>query len=230
MTQNLSELIQSIGCFQEDDRLLVLALTHRSYANENHCESNERLEFLGDSVLSIVVSSYLYHRLEAYPEGELTRLRATLVNEEFLVGVAQSFALGNYLRLGGGERKTGGNQRSSILADAVEAVIAAIYLQYGLPKATDWIIQRWKESIDRYVAVGRPQDAKSALQEWLQRSGKKPEYRLVGSEGPDHDRRFFVTVWVHDQQLGDGNGRSKKEAEQRAAEAALKNLSSSHAI
>lgn len=225
MAEDLSKLIEQIDCFRDDDRLLKQALTHRSYANEKNMISNERLEFLGDAVLSLVISSYLYQKLDGHPEGELTRLRATLVNESFLANIARSLELGSYLRLGSGERKTGGEERSSILADAMEAIIGAIYLKEGLSKVSSWIIHHWQDSIKQFIAEGRPQDAKTNLQELLQKSGKRPEYHLDRTEGPVHERQFFTSVWVQGECYGHGKGRSKKEAQQRAAEEALRNLS-----
>jgi ribonuclease-3 len=219
---HLLMLAERIGYFQDDLELIEQALTHRSFANEKSCLSNERLEFLGDAVLSLVISTHLFHLLKQYPEGELSRLRATLVNEEFLFGIAEQLHFGDYLRLGSGERKTQGWKRPSILADAVEAVIGAIYLRYGLEAARSWIISLWDLSIKKFIKEGRPVDAKTALQERLQKIGKKPEYRLVKTEGPDHNRLFYIEVWVDNHSQGAGVGRSKKEAEQLAAKTALK--------
>ena len=219
---HLLMLAERIGYFQDDLGLLEQALTHRSFANEKLCQSNERLEFLGDAVLSLIISTHLFHLLTQYPEGELTRLRATLVNEEFLVGIAEQLDIGEYLRLGSGERKTQGWKRPSILADAVEAVIGAIYLKYGLEVVRSWIVGLWDMSIKKYIKEGRPVDAKTALQERLQKIGKKPEYRLIKMEGPDHNRLFHIEVWVDSCSKGAGMGRSKKEAEQLAAKVALK--------
>ncbi|HOQ24060.1 MAG TPA: ribonuclease III [Bacillota bacterium] len=222
--EQVGPLIAQLGFFDRNDTLLLQALTHRSYANDHACPSNERLEFLGDSVLSLVLSDYLYHKCANRTEGELSKLRATLVNEDFLLGIAKKLNLGAYLRLGSGERKTGGQNRPSILADAVEALIGAIYLEYGLEACARFILSLWEGSINRFLAEGRPIDAKTTLQELTQKSGKKPEYRLIKIEGPDHLRRFTVEVFIDGQSMGTGTGHSKKEAEQNAANFALKNL------
>lgn len=222
--KHIVSLVEKIGYFDCNEGLLIQALTHRSYAHEHCCTSNERLEFLGDSVLSLVLSDYLFRKCADRPEGELTRLRATLVNEDFLQGIARTLNLGDYIRLGTGERKTGGQSRPSILADAVEAVIGAIYMEYGLDACSQFILNLWDESITRFLNGGRPIDAKTSLQEMAQKTGRKPEYHLLKAEGPDHLRYFTVEVLINDLVMGLGTGHSKKEAEQNAAFSALKNL------
>ena len=211
----------------QDPELLEQALTHSSYANERlggALESNERLEFLGDSVLGQVTADHLYRTHPDLPEGDLTRARAALVCEESLVEVAHELGLGEYLRLGKGESSGGGRERPSIQADAVEAVLAAIYLDGGIGSARKFI---QKYILSREVAgLNKPLDHKTALQELVQReSGQVLQYRLVGEEGPDHNKRFFVEVELNGRSVGSGSGRSKKEAEQMAAAAAIETLS-----
>ncbi|MGI5963882.1 MAG: ribonuclease III [Lawsonibacter sp.] len=209
----------------QNRELLENALTHSSCANESRgkLHSNERLEFLGDSILGMVVADHLYRNHPDLPEGELTRTRAALVCEESLVEVAQSLGLGSYLRLGKGEEAGGGRKRPSIQADAVEAVLAAVYLDGGIGSVRK-IIQKY--ILSREVAgLTKPRDYKTALQELVQReSGQVLQYRLTGEEGPDHDKRFFIAVDLNGTAIGTGNGRSKKEAEQMAAKAAIESL------
>ena len=200
---------------------LVEALSHSSYANEKKkCRcSNERLEFLGDSVLSIVVSSYLFHQFPELPEGELTKLRASLVCEKALHVFAQEIHLGDYLLLGKGEEHTGGRMRSSILADAFEAVIAAIYLDGGFEPAKDFVLKFSLNDIEHKQLF---YDSKTILQEIVQEKGIQPvEYILTGESGPDHDKQFTVSVQVNGQVVGNGTGHTKKAAEQAAAYQAI---------
>ena len=206
--------------------LLINALTHSSYANENRgrsCESNERLEFLGDSVLGLVVADALYSRFPELPEGRMTRMRAQLVCEESLHRVASELGLGEYMRLGRGEEHTGGRNRTSILADAVEALIAAMYLDGGMDIARAFIEKHILSSLQgSYIAFG---DSKTELQELVQKkSGSVLSYELLGESGPDHDKTFTSQVSLNGRPIGSGSGRTKKEAEQAAARAALKEL------
>ncbi len=221
----MKSLEEKLGYTFQDARLLENALTHSSCANESQgrLHSNERLEFLGDSILGMVVADYLYRNHPDLPEGELTRTRAALVCEESLVEVARELDLGQYLRLGKGEEAGGGRQRPSIRADAVEAVLAAVYLDGGIGSARR-IIQKYV--LSREVAgLTRPRDYKTALQELVQReSGQVLHYRLTGESGPDHDKRFFVQVELNGHAVGEGSGRTKKEAEQMAARAAMEAL------
>lgn len=221
----MKSLEEKLGYTFQNRELLENALTHSSCANESRgkLQSNERLEFLGDSILGMVVADYLYRHHPDLPEGELTRTRAALVCEESLVEVARELNLGAYLRLGKGEETGGGRERPSIRADAVEAVLAAVYLDGGIGSARK-IIQRY--ILSREVAgLTKPRDYKTALQELVQReSGQILRYRLTGEEGPDHDKRFFVEVDLNGSPVGSGTGRSKKEAEQMAAKAAIAGL------
>ena len=222
----MTTLEEKLGYTFQNPDLLDNALTHSSRANESRgkLQSNERLEFLGDSILGMVVADHLFRNHPDLPEGDLTRTRAALVCEDSLVEVARELGLGEYLRLGKGESSGGGRERPSIQADAVEAVLAAIYLDGGIGSARRFV-QRF--ILSREVAsLTKPRDHKTALQELVQReSGQVLQYRLVGEEGPDHNKRFFVEVALNGQSIGSGSGRSKKEAEQAAAAAGIENLS-----
>ena len=221
----METLEAKLGYSFRNRALLENALTHSSYANENHSlgGSNERLEFLGDSVLGMVTADFLYKEHPDLPEGDLTRTRAALVCEESLVEVADLLDLGRYLRLGRGEESGGGRTRPSIRADAVEAVLAAVYLDGGLGEARK-IIQRF--ILDKESEKSASRDYKTALQELVQReSGQVLSYRLVGESGPDHAKTFSVEVTLNGKSIGRGTGRSKKEAEQMSAKAAIARLS-----
>ncbi len=220
----METLEAKLGYTFQDRSLLENALTHSSYANENRDSlgSNERLEFLGDSILGMVTADHLYKKHPGVPEGELTRTRAALVCEESLVEVADRLDLGAYLKLGRGEATGGGRTRPSIRADAVEAVLAAVYLDGGLVEARK-IIQRF--ILDKETEKSANRDYKTALQELVQRrSGQVLSYRLTGQSGPDHAKAFTVAVDLNGQTVGEGSGHSKKEAEQMAAKAALEKL------
>lgn len=218
-------LEDNLGYHFKNQGLLEHALTHSSYANEHRSSgvtSNERLEFLGDSVLGMVVAEYLFRTHPDMPEGELTRTRAALVCEDSLYEVARSLGLGRYLRLGKGEAAGGGRERPSILADATEATLAAVYLDGGID-AVRPIIQTFILDKEREKAVDR--DYKTALQELVQRNpGQSVSYRLVDEIGPDHARVFVMEVSVGGEVIGQGRGRTKKEAEQLSARAALRKL------
>ena len=221
----MEALEEKLGYQFEQPALLENALTHSSYANESRdreMQSNERLEFLGDSVLGMVVADYLYRAHPDLPEGDLTRTRAALVCEGSLVEVAQQLGRGAYLKLGKGEDAGGGRTRPSILADAVEAVLAAVYLDGGIGSARK-IIRRF--ILDREEEKGASRDYKTALQEMVQReSGQVLTYRLTGAEGPDHAKVFSMEVDLNGATVGQGKGHSKKEAEQNAARAAIEAL------
>lgn len=220
----MKTLEAKLGYSFHDRTLLENALTHSSFANENRGSlgSNERLEFLGDSVLGMVTADFLYKEHPDLPEGDLTRTRAALVCEESLVEVADLLDLGAYLKLGRGEEAGGGRERPSIRADAVEAVLAAVYLDGGLAEARK-IVQRF--ILDKESEKSASRDYKTALQELVQReSGRVLTYRLVGESGPDHAKTFSVEVDLNGKAVGAGNGHSKKEAEQMAAKAAIAHL------
>lgn len=220
----METLETKLGYTFHDRALLENALTHSSFANENHSPdgSNERLEFLGDSILGMVTAEFLYRTHPDLPEGDLTRTRAALVCEESLVEVADRLELGKFLRLGRGEAAGGGRERPSIRADAVEAVLAAVYLDGGLAEARK-IVQRFILARETEKAVTR--DYKTALQELVQReSGQVLAYRLIGQSGPDHAKVFTVEVDLNGKAVGRGTGHSKKEAEQMAARSAVEML------
>ena len=205
--------------------LLKNALVHSSYANEvrGNTHSNERLEFLGDSVLSIIVSDHLFSKYPQMPEGELTKLRATLVCEKSLCVFARELGLGKYLLLGKGEDKSGGRERDSILADAFEAVLAAIYIDGGMDVAKKHIFNTVLRDLEHHGDEDSFKDYKTLLQEIIQRNPEETvSYVLVDEQGPDHDKFFTVAVYLNSNVIGQGSGKSKKQAEQMAACQALK--------
>lgn len=218
---NLSEFEKVIGYKFKNIELLKTALTHSSYANEKQLsrECNERLEFLGDSVLGIITAEYFYHHLSHLPEGEMTKKRAACACEKSLYSFAKEINLGKYILLGRGEEHTGGRNRASILADAFEAVIAAIYLDGGLENARNFVLDFVKKAADKQLSFV---DYKTELQEIIQKNPDEHlSYVLVGESGPDHDKRFEVEVNLNSNVIGYGKGRSKKIAEQQAAKQAL---------
>lgn len=222
----LVEFQNKINYKFKDVNVLKVALTHSSYANEKKkykLEYNERLEFLGDSVLSIIVSEYIFKACPNRPEGELTKLRAMIVCEGALAIAARNVGLGDYLFLGKGEELTGGRERSSVLADAFEATIGAIYLDGNLEAAREFVLSNLSEVIGRALS-GEDlfMDYKTQFQELLQREHKgKIEYVLSHEEGPDHNKVFYTELYVGEQLYGMGFGKSKKESEQNAAKEAL---------
>ena len=215
-SKKFSELEKKIGYAFQKKEFLINALTHSSYANEHHISytgNNERLEFLGDAVLEVTSSEFLFHRYPELPEGELTKKRASMVCEPTLALCAREIPLGEYLLLGKGEEATGGRRRDSVVSDAMEALIGAIYLDGGFANA--------KEFIYKFIL----NDSKTTLQEIVQ--GKYEEdvhYVLVKEEGPDHNKSFYVEAVLGKQVLGEGCGHTKKAAEQQAAYAAIKKL------
>ena len=220
----MNELQDKIGYHFNDVSLLKEALTHSSFANEHraqHIKYNERLEFLGDAVLSIVVSDYIFKNCPELPEGELTKLRASLVCEKSLYEFAKRIDLGNYLLLSKGEKNNGGADRPSILSDAFEALIAAIYIDGGMKSASKHILNFVVPEI-KNTKKKRINDYKTTLQEIIQKNpGEQLEYILVDESGPDHNKHFVVEVHLNSNVIGKGGGRSKKEAEQQAAREAL---------
>lgn len=205
------------------NRLFITALTHPSYVFENPQfgkENNQRLEFLGDAILDFIIAEYLYLSYPDRPEGELTKMRAAVVNETTLAHKAHEIGLGQELLLGKGEQVSGGRERPSILADAWEAVVGAIYLQYGFSEARRVILELLKPSIDE-VAKGNYGDYKTLLQEKAQREEKEVNYQILAEEGPDHNKCFTAGVFLQGDLMGKGIGRTKKEAEQHAARQVL---------
>ena len=221
--KNLSLLEEKLGYKFKNIKFLEVGVTHSSFSNETkeHVPYNERQEFLGDAVLSIIVSDYIFENYTKLPEGELTKLRASLVCEKSLCGFANELELGSFLRLGHGEELMGGRERPSILADAFEAMLAAIYLDGGIEPATKVVLGFIKKALE-HVENAPFKDYKTVLQEIIQ---KNPEerlsYVLVGESGPDHDKRFEVDVMLNSNVIGHGIGKSKKAAEQHAAKEAL---------
>jgi len=226
-TDDRGPLLRALGV-EIGDELLTLALTHRSFAYENGgLPTNERLEFLGDSVLSIVVTERLYREHPDLPEGQLAKLRASVVNMHALAGVAESLGpdgLGAYVYLGRGEEMTGGRTKISILADATEALIGAVYLEQGLEPARELVHRLFDNLLIGAPLLGAGLDWKTSLQEFTALGGLGvPDYRIA-EEGPDHLKMFTATALVGGRDLGSGEGRTKKEAEQRAAELAYRTL------
>ena len=219
--KSIQQLQQVIHYQFHNITFLEVALTHSSYANEmrHQVRYNERQEFLGDAVLSIIVSDYLFNN--TVPEGDLTKLRAALVCERSLDVMANKIGLGDYLRLGHGEEMTGGRTRPSIIADAFEALIAAIYLDSGIESAREFVLPFVIEMLEHEDSLSF-KDYKTILQEIIQQNPEeKLVYKLVGEKGPDHDKRFVVEVLLNSNVIGKGQGRSKKTAEQMAAKEAL---------
>ena len=234
MAISLDVLQERIGYRFGDVRYLERAITHSSYSNEtgarnHHLLCNERLEFLGDSVLSLVVSNYLYTHFSEYPEGTLTRIRSAVVCEAALASFAEKIGLGEFLLLGRGEAQNGGAEKPAILADAFEALLAAIYLdagaEDGMQSVARFLLPLVKSAIDALPEMGDVRiDSKSRLQEFIQQDREQKEvleYRLTGESGPDHNKTFTVDLYLGANCIGSGQGHSKKAAEQAAAKAAL---------
>lgn len=228
---DLSELETNLGVSFNDKSLLEHALIHSSYLNENpglKLVSNERLEFLGDAVLGLVAAEKLYSDFPGSPEGELTRLRAALVRKETLARLARKIGLGDFLYLGKGEEGGGGRSKPANLASGLEAVLAAIYLDQGMPAAEKFILRLLDAEVRRAAVKGRGVDRKSALQELAQARGwEKPVYEVIEASGPDHARTFVIAVSLRGKEYGRGSGQTKKAAETEAAGEALKRLSAS---
>ena len=226
MKQDLLELEKKAGYQFHDRRLLERAMTHKSYINEAHMEkyeSNERLEFLGDAVLELVTSEFLFQDEAKFPEGELTRMRASIVCEPALAFCARQLDLGRYLRLGKGEEATGGRNRDSLTSDALEALIGAIYMDGGFTNAKEFIHKVVLSDLESKKLFF---DSKTILQEVVQARfrDQRVTYRLMGEEGPDHDKSFRTAVCIGDEIYGTGTGHTKKRAEQEAAYHALLEL------
>lgn len=224
--EELAKFEGIIGYKFSNKEILEKSLTHSSYSNEDKTYTkvnNERLEFLGDAVLGVIVSNYIFHEFPNYPEGDLTKLRSQVVCEDTLAMVAANISLGGYLLLGKGEESSGGRQRKSILADAVEAVIAAVYLDGGYREAERFVLTNLEEYIGLAVNGRIITDYKSYLQEYYQSKSQvcKIRYVVTKEEGPDHEKMFHIDVMVNKNVVGSGAGKSKKLAEQDAARDAL---------
>lgn len=229
--QQLKELQSIIGVAFNDLDMLNQSLTHTSYAYElngnNNISQNERLEFLGDVVLSLIVSEYIYQKYPHYMEGDLAKIRAKVVSSPILAKLAKHLNLGHYLLLGKGEEMTGGRTRHSILADTFEAIIGAIYLDLGLETSRSFILTQITEEIEKITSNVYVQDYKTDLQEFTQKKFKLlPIYKVIKREGPEHKRIFEIAVVIKGKIWGVGRGGSKKEAEQKAAFYALQQVES----
>ena len=221
----LEGIEKEIGYEFKNKELLKTALTHTSYAYEKHINSNEKLEFLGDSILEFLSSRYLYENYPNLREGEMTKVRATVVCEKSLYKIASKHNFGKYLFLGKSEKINGGNKRPAILADSVEAVIAAMYLDGGLEIVDNFIIKNLKEEIEQASTHVGDKDYKTVLQEKLQEGGDvKIEYEITKESGPDHDKSFEAQVRFNGKVLAKGSGKSKKGAEMQAAKKALEKI------
>lgn len=222
----LEKMQQILNYTYKSSVLLEEALTHSSYANEHrnhHTKDNERLEFLGDAILDLIISEYLFKKYPDMPEGDLSKIRASIVCEGSLAKMARKMALGQYILLGKGEEQTGGRERSSILADAFEAITGSLFLDGGFDRARCFIHDTLIEEVEHTESIETLYtDYKTLLQECIQKVSMNPiHYEVVGEEGPDHDKHFYVEVFHEERSLGRGVGKSKKEAEQDAAKKAL---------
>ena len=226
--KKIKKLEKKIGYSFKNKTLLQRALTHKSSANERRLpshEHNERLEFLGDAVLELAISENIMERFPEYPEGDLSKLRASIVNEWQLSELARHYDIGQYLYLGKGEEQTNGRQKNSLLADAYEAILGAIYLDRGFKKALALVRKHYDRLLNEATLGSFYKDFKTELQERCQAQFRSiPRYRLIREKGPDHEKVFEVEIVIQNKVYGQGKGRSKKEAEQKAAEQALKRL------
>ena len=215
-------LEDNIGYTFNNKDLLLEALTHTSYANENNLTSNEKLEFLGDSILEFISSEYMYENFPKLNEGELTKARATVVCEDSLYNVAKRLEIPNFIRVGHSERASSGNEKEAILADSIEAIIAALYFDGGLEVAKKFIIENLKDAMQEATSRVGEKDYKTVLQEKLQVNGNVDiEYNIIEETGPDHDKSFVAEVKLNGERLAIGSGKSKKLAEFEAARKAL---------
>lgn len=223
--KELSELEKKLGTFFLNKNLLNQSLTHSSFGHEKKISDNERLEFLGDAILKLVISEYLYHKFPERAEGDLTKIRAAVISDETLATIGRKLSLGNYLLLSPNEKRSGGTKRKSNLANTFEAVIGAVFLDAGLGKSRELILNFLSPEIEKTSRVGYITDYKSALQEYTQkRKWQLPRYRVIKETGPRHRRVFWMEVKVCGRRYGVGKGRNKKESEQRAATRALNKL------
>ena len=219
------ELEARLGYYFYNKELLIKALTHKSYTyyfKKEYTSSNERLEFLGDSVLGLIISEFLINKMPAEHEGKLTKIKSFIVSETSLYKVAENIGIERYILLGKSEFSSQNHDKSSIISDAVEAIIGAIYLDGGIEGAKKFIIKHFKKIIEKTIEEGLFIDYKSFLQEVIQKKYKsKPSYKVVKEEGPEHKKIFYVITEINGKEYGTGKGRNKKEAEQHAAKATL---------
>lgn len=218
----MTEFEKAIGYEFKNKSLISQALTHSSYANERKTENNERLEFLGDSVLGFITAEYLFKRLKKNHEGSLTKLRASLVCEQSLFEISKKIRLSDYILLGHGEEMSGGRKRPSVVSDAFEAVLAAIYLDAGMDFARKWLINLMSDAYNDALSGNRNRDYKTELQEYIQsKKLGEIEYSVISETGPDHNKRFEVEAALGGRRIGRAMGKNKKEAEQLAARKAM---------
>ena len=220
---DIKEIEKRLNLNFKNKKIIENALTHSSYANQfKNVEYNERLEFLGDAILQLCISEYLFHNCKEKPEGELTKTRALIVCENSLYQIGKRLNVGSMIKMSKGEELTGGRERTSIQADCVEAIIAAVYLDKGIEEAKKFILDKFSEIIDKAINDKLILDFKTRLQEVLQQNGEvNIVYELIRHEGPPHRRKFYTQVIINNEVLGEGNGFSKKEAEQNSAKEAL---------
>ena len=222
---NLEILEKSIGYTFKNKKLLKKALTHTSFANERKIESNEKLEFMGDSILEFLSSKYIYNNYQNLKEGEMTKVRAEVVCEDSLYKVAKKHNFSDFLYMGKGEILSGGKDKPAILADCVEAIIAAIYYDSNLENAEKFVIENLKDEIEMSTKNVGKKDYKTVLQEELQKNGNVDiKYNVIKTEGPDHDKTFVVEVVCNERRLAIGEGKSKKQAEMQAAKIAIERI------
>jgi len=223
---NLETLEKNLGVNFKNKKLLIQALTHRSFLNETNqpdIESNERLEFLGDTILSFVISDWLFEKFPDYFEGNLTNIRSNLVRTAALATISQQLRIGDHLLLSKGERESGGVKNPSLLANALEAVIGAIFLDQGLKTVKKFIRDNFSLTLDALIRSGGFKDSKSLLQEKIQaETNSSPVYKTLSEKGPDHNKTFTIGVFLNDKLLATGTGKSKQQAEEEAAQIALR--------
>lgn len=225
--RQLNSLQKSLKIKFKDKSLLNRALTHRSFVNEYRTglQDNERLEYLGDSVLAVVINEYLFKRYEEYPEGDLAKIKSAVVSESTLARVASEINLGSFLLMGKGEERSGGRERESILANTFEAIIGALYLDAGLKESKKYILSLLKSHIERIDKLSYLRDPKTALQEYVQGKYKeRPQYEIVNESGPDHEKQFTVKLFIHGRDISTGVGTSKRKAEMDAAKKILEEI------
>jgi len=221
----MNEYLQNIGIYTENIDLYTKAFTHKSYSNEKEVESNERLEFLGDAVLELIVTNYLYQKFPEFPEGKLTAFRSALVRKESLAKTAKILDLGSQILLSKGEKRSKGGEKDYILANTVEAILGAIFLDLGMEQATLFIETYLLVSLDEIIEENKHIGPKSALQEYTQAEKMgTPTYELISEEGPDHQKNFIMGVFLEEKLIEKGIGNSKQKAESDAAKNALTKL------
>lgn len=223
---HLRELSKNLKIKFSDMKLLETALTHRSFSNERtDGENNEKLEFLGDSVLGLIITDYLYKEFPALNEGDLARIKSFIVSEEILSSIGKKLGINKYMRIGKGEELTGGRDKKGLIADAFEALLGAMYLDGKYARVEAFVVKLFKEDIDSVINQEKGLDYKTLLQEFVQKKFKDcPKYNLIKESGPEHDKTFSMEVVVNDKVYGTGSGKSKKEAEKTAAMLAYNKL------